>query len=192
MWEKDPERYKQIYFNNRPEFQIHNKGMDYGSKLADALENDVETGDTLLDTAGFLLQKYEVRDQEMTAEVKLKGGWIKLLGKPDTYNPKNQSFREYKTGKTKWHQGKVNKHFQLKYYAMIIYCITGKVPGDIYLDWVETHDTQDGVQPTGRIESFKFEVTLDDILQTLAKTKRIAEEIEKAWAMHITKPTKPF
>lgn len=192
MWESDPKRYKEIYFNARPEFQIQNKEMSYGSKFADSLEHDKETGDVLLDTAGFLLKKYEVRDKEMTAEMKTKNGWVKLLGKPDTFNPVNSAFREYKTGKTKWTQKKADNHFQLKYYATIIYLNTKMIPADVQLDWVETHDTSEGVQPTGRIESFPVKITLGDILKTMARTKRVAEEIERAWAMHITKPIKPF
>lgn len=192
MWRSSKDRYKELYFNGRQEYSIINDSMIYGTKFADSLENDTETGDTLTDTATSLLKKYAVRDKEMSVDMKTKNGWIKLLGKPDTYNPDTGEFREYKTGRSKWTQGKAEKHLQLHFYAVIIYLLHGKVVKDCYLDWVETHETQDGIQPTGRIETFKVKLGLPVILKTMSEIKKIAEEIELAWAMHKVKPIQPF
>lgn len=185
MWKSAPERYKGKYFDGRDELDVINDSMVYGTKFADSLEHDMETGDTLTDTATSLLKKYEVRDKEMRVDMKTKNGWITLLGKPDTYNPETGEFREYKTGKSKWTQSKAEKHLQLRFYAVVIYLLHGKVVKDCYLDWVETHETMDGIQPTGRIESFKVKLGLPVILQTMAEIKKVAEEIELAWAGHI-------
>lgn len=183
-WKNARERYKKMYFDGL-DMRVINDSMVYGTKFADSLEYDKETGDTLTDTATSLLQKYEVRDKPMIADMKTKNGWIQLLAKPDTYNPDTGEFREYKTGKVKWTQSKAEKHLQLRFYAVIIYLLHGKVVKDCYLDWVETHQTQDGIQPTGRIESFKVTLGLPVILQTMADIKQVAEEIELAWAAHV-------
>ena len=183
-WKTAKDRYKKMYFDGL-DMRVINDSMVYGTKFADSLEHDRETNDTLTDTATSLLQKYAIRDKEMVAEMKTRNGWLRLLAKPDTYNPDTGEFREYKTGKVKWSQGKAEKHLQLRFYAVVIYILHGKVVKDCYLDWVETHQTQDGIQPTGRIESYKVTLGLPVILQTMADIKKVAEEIELAWAAHI-------
>ena len=196
IWERSPDKYATMYFDGDINKTVYNDSMGYGKEFADALENYENTDNLLTDAAILLLQKYDVRDQEMFAELKTKHGWIKLLAKPDTFNSKTCEFREYKTGKVAWTQNKANKHFQLFFYAAVIYLKHGVVLDHCYLDWIETAesvitDPDDflvgtmRVQPTGKIKSFKVEVGLPKILETLARIIKAAKEIEIAYASHI-------
>ena len=194
LWMSSPERYKRLYFDGDQTARISNSGMDYGSLFADALEHGKETGDLLTDTALALLPKYDVRDKEIIVDLPTKDGAIKLLGRPDMLDSKTLAFREVKTGKIKWTQGKANKWMQLKFYAMMIYLHHGVVPPSVYLDWVETYKNDDGnVEPTGHIERFRVKITLKNILETMALTSKVAKEIEAEWVVHVPQPPEaPF
>lgn len=189
MWDKDRPRYEKIYFDGK-DAKFTNSGMDYGKEVATALEEDEDTGDLLTDAAMLLLPKYDVRDQEIRAELKTKDGAIMVLGKPDTRDSISWAFREYKTGKAKsWTQRKAEKHVQMKFYAMLVYLASGKVLKEAWLDWVETEvikSEMDGfpiqtVVPTGHVEHFRVPLALNDILEMMALTSRVAKEIEIAW-----------
>lgn len=192
LWQSDPKRYKEIYFDGRDELRINNAGMEYGKVVAEALETETETADLLTDTAMSLLPKYDVRDQEITAELKTKDGVISVIGRPDTLNSMSHAFREYKTGKTKWTLSKAQNHLQMKFYAMLIYLKFGTVLHEAHLDWIQTETTEEGIKPTGHVESFKIVLSLNDILQTMALTSKVAKEIEIAWLSHERKPEMAF
>ena len=192
LWKHDPKRYIELYMNGRDEFRLNNTGLDYGKKVALALEHEQETGDLLTDAALLLLPKYDTRDKEIEVEVKTKDGWLKIIGRPDMLDSKTLNFREIKSGKGAWTQNKANKHPQLPFYAMLIYLKHKIVPKEIHLDWIETQDSPTGILPTGRVETFKIELSLSDVLNCLADTIRIAKEIELFWSAHIKPPEDVF
>ncbi len=190
LWENDPKRYAEIYFDGRDELRVSNSGMEYGKVIATALEHGADTGEVVADTAMFLLPKYDLADEEIVADMKTKDGWIQLLGRPDTRDSKTCAFREYKTGKGAWTQAKAQKHIQMQFYAMLIYVKFGKILREAYLDWIETVEEEGVIKPTGRVESFKVVFTLSDILNMMARVSRVAKEIEVAYAMHV--PNKAY
>lgn len=193
MWKSSPERYKKLYFEGRQEYALHNESMEYGKKFAEALEFEKETDDLLTDASILLLPKYDVRDKEMIAEIKTPYGWLKVVGRPDTFNSVSYEFREYKTGKTPWTQAKAQKHHQMRFYAMIIYLNKKKALRDAYLDWIETEKLPDGtIKPTGKTKSFRVEIGLPAILQTLKETIDVARDIELAYASHVQPPEDEF
>lgn len=194
LWNNDRNRYTEIYFNSRDDLRVSNAGMDYGKVVAEALEKEKETDieDILTHTAVSLLPKYDVRDQEIEVEWKSKDGWLKIIGRPDMLDSKTFNFREIKTGKTKWTSGKAQKHLQMRWYAMLIYIKHKKVLHEAYLDWIETENTDEGIKPTGRVESFKVVFSLSDILSTMALAMKTAKEIEIAYASHVVTDNKPF
>ena len=192
LWKRDPALYTAIYMDGRDELRTTNAGQEYGKVVATALEYSRETGDLLTDSAMLLLPKYDVADQEIRTELKTKHGWLALLGRPDTLNSKTLEWREYKTGKWPWTQKKAQEHPQMKFYAMLVYLAYKKFSEEAYLDWIATEDGPSGVQPTGHVESFRVTFTLNDILQTMAETTRVALEIETAFASHQTKPDIPW
>lgn len=188
LWLHDQARYKKLYFDNRAEFALSNDAMEYGHQVAEALEHERETGDLLTDAAMLLLPKYDIRDQEIRAELKTRDGWIPILGRPDMMDSASKSFYEIKTGKVAWTQNKANKHPQLSFYAMLIYLAYKVIPPRISLVWIETQDTEEGIKPTGRVQEYIVNINLHDILQTMALTSKVAKEIEAAWAIHEPDP----
>lgn len=188
LWKSDKERYKQLYFNNRTELRISNAGMEYGKVVAEALEKERDTGDLMTDSAMLLLVKYDLRDQEITTEIKTKEYIVPVIGRPDTLDSVTKAFREYKTGKGKWTQNKAQKHPQMKFYAMLIYLKYKTLTKEAWLDWIETEKTPEGIKPTGRVESFHINLTMTDILETMKETVEVAKEIEIAFASHETVP----
>lgn len=192
LWMNDRQRYIELYFNNRNEFRMSNSGLEYGKKVALALEHENETEELLTDAAMLLLPKYDVRDQEIQAEIKTKDGWLKIVGRPDMLDSKTYNFREIKTGKGAWTQNKAQKHPQMIFYAMLIYLKHKIILSEAFLDWIQTEDTPEGIAPTGHVESFKVSFTLKDILDCTANTIKIAKEIELAFASHIPPPEEVF
>jgi len=183
LWLSSPKRYKQIFFEQDESARFMNDGMRFGKRVADAFEFDEKTGDLLIDAAMSLVPVYDVRDKEITGEMKTKSGWLKIVSHPDMFDSKTKALREIKTGKVKWTQKKADNWFQVKFYAMLIYIIHGVVPPTAHLDWIETFvDPEDGeTKPTGHVETFKIEMNMKIILETMAITIKAAKEIELEW-----------
>jgi|6_EtaG_2_1085325.scaffolds.fasta_scaffold25442_5 hypothetical protein len=192
LWESSPSQYKKLYFDGDKRYGITNSGMEFGSRVADALEHGKQTGDLLTDTAMELLPKYDIQDKEITATIKTPSGSVDILGKPDSMDSKTFDFFEFKTGKVAWTQAKADKHLQLKFYATLIYLKYMVVPKNIELIWMETHNDDGVYTPTGRIERFKVEIKLVDIVDTMALISRVAKEIEAEWVVYEPPPEDEF
>lgn len=189
LWQQNPKNYAQIYFDGRDELRTSNRAMEYGKVVADALENGIDTGDLLTDSAMLMLPKYDVADQEIRTTLPTKDGNIPILIKPDSLDSKTKDFIEYKTGRTAWTQKKVEKHLQLYFYALGIYLEYKVVPKNVRLVWIETERTEEGeVKPTGNVKEFTVKITLSHIMNTMALVKKVAQEIETAWAVHVPDP----
>jgi len=184
MWKTNKDRYIKKYIELREDLNFDNQSMKYGKVVADALENEVHVEDALTDTMMFMLKKYDIRDKEDVVEFKTDFGWLTLFFKPDTFDSVTKDFREYKTGKVKWTQGKAEKHFQLKFYALCIYLKYKHITDITYLDWIETEDYNDMIRPTGKLTSFKVCVGIKTILETLKEVIEIAKEIETVYLTH--------
>jgi len=188
LWLSNQDKYAKLYFDNRDELRTTNAGQEYGKVVATLLERGEESGDLLTDTAMFLLPKYDLADKEITTCIDTKQGKFDLLIRPDSMDSVTKNFLEYKTGKLPWTQGKAQNHLQLKVYAAGIYNEYKVVPQDIKLIWIETHQENGEIKPTGKIETFQVSYTLKDILETLALISRVAKEIEVSYAMHERNP----
>lgn len=185
LWQRNPEQYKALYFDDRKELRHSSPAMDYGKVIADALEKGVQTDDLLSDAATLLLPKYDIADVEFRAEFKTDDGWVVVLAKPDSMDSVTKDFLEYKTGKTVWTQTKAQALLQMHWYAASIY-IQHEVIPKAKLVWIETEITADGIKPTGRIESFDVTFTMTEILRTMSLMGKVAKEIAIAWASHVT------
>ncbi len=194
LWKSSKAKYIEQYFEGRKNSIIYNDSMVFGSEFAYQIEHAQDSGDLLTDATALMLKKYDQRDQEIIAEIKTKSGWIKIIGRPDTFNSKTCDFREYKTGLRPWTQRKAEKHSQLTFYGMLIYLKHNVAPDHCWLDWIETEKVKivndflgeiEQMKPTGKILSFKVEIGLRRILEEIADTIKVAEEIELAYASYI-------
>ncbi len=184
MWLDNPQQYKDKYFDGRDELFGTNAGQAYGKIVADALERGEETGDLVTDAAMLLLKKGDIQDREFRVDLKVPGGWVQLLIKPDTLDSKTFWFGEFKTGKAPWNQNLAQKHRQMHYYALGIY-LKYKVIPDSMLAWIATENVDGEIRPTGHVEAFPVFHTKASILQTMASVGRVAREIEVAYAAHV-------
>lgn len=180
--EKDIEKWKNYYLYDE-KFGM-NRGMAFGKKMADGLENDEDTGDVILDMVMTKIPKFEIMDKEFTVEMKtgrrLSSGeleTIKILCKPDTMKADMSAFKEYKTAQKRWTKKQVDENGQVTWYAMGMFIKTGKIPGDIELVEVPTKSGIDGkIEATGEIYRHHTVRSMGQILQMMVRAK-------KAWSI---------
>ena len=104
---------------------------------------------------------------------------IALVGIIDTCAEDYKAFREYKTGRAPWTQGRVDAHGQLDFYAALIW-LNHKILPTAYLDWVRTTvDEQTGdLTAAGDIQTFRrAPFTLMDVVHILKRTETAANTI---------------
>lgn len=128
LYRRNPEQYAKQYFLG--EKSVDTQYTRYGSKIAKLIEEG-KVHEILPD-----LQVYPICEHKLFVEI----NGFPLLGYIDSYDPKTNTFREYKTGKVAWTLPKVYKHGQLLFYAVMLRRITGNMPAHCHLDWIETKD----------------------------------------------------
>ena len=175
LWEVSPETYKRLYLYG--ERIPINRGMAYGSKMADALENDEETGDIALDFAMNNLPKAGMSEKEI--DWKVMG--VPIFGKIDHAKKDFSLIDEYKTGVEKsWNQNKANQSAekgQLCFYGTSIYFKTKKIP-KARLSFVPTVKNDLGqVEATGEVITFNVEIKLKNVLEMAVRMKKAWKEI---------------
>lgn len=188
MWLRSPELYVERYMYGKED--IRTDRMDFGSKVALALENGEATDDELVNQLVLLLPrlKGEVREHEIKVPVTTKAGNFYLLGKLDKFSSLNLSFREVKTGVTKWTQRRAEGHRQIDHYTTLIWLKHHKLPEEIHLDWAPTECLENGsVVLVGGVHSFQVKKTLRDVLEYLALASRVAVEIDKRYREELAK-----
>ena len=175
LLEKDEDAYVRRYLYGEEGFR--NDAMDFGKVVADALQDEKSVDPHIRYIITFI-PRFEVPEQEIVAKYKK----MKLLGRMDSSDLSLSSFREYKTGRTKWTQTKVDSHGQLVFYATIIFLIKKRIP-HAFLDWIPTEYDEDGfLKLTGDIKTFKRKaITLTDISQMLGRIKKASDRIDKLW-----------
>lgn len=181
-WESSPSSYIKIYVDGKK--LGTNRGMALGTVVAEAVENDEETGDALIDLVVAGLPKFEIRDKFMWMELKGKPP-VPLRIRPDSCKADYTGLKEYKTGpKKNWNQKKVDENVQITFYATGLYILSGKIPDDIELVHAVTGlDEQRHPRLTGEIVRYPTKRTYADILKMMARMRKnwreIGEMVEK-------------
>lgn len=203
--ERSEERWRAIYL--RGEKTRTNRGMDFGKKMADGLEDGEATGNPLLDLMIENLPKLELMDQviedkekgvevdyfdnrkkewtkKIVPAIRDRGRVIPILAKPDTMNEECSAFKEYKTSQEPWTQKRVDECGQLDFYATAAYLKNGRIPGGVELDNVLTAKqgsmAPDGkIGATGAILRFQRKVTMVQVLRMMSRMIRAWERMEK-------------
>jgi hypothetical protein len=162
--------------------RLENKYLSFGSMIAEGLEfREAPTRNKDILIARKLIPCPQYREKEINADF----GSVPLTGKMDGFWDKEQFLiEEYKTGKggkNAWTQSKVDKHFQLIFYVIMISKIYGIPPEKIRvrLYWLETYEDTDGeLHLTGQKRTFEAIFTQDDIIGSYPIIKRVWEGIE--------------
>ena len=182
LWEYSPEAYFKQYLDKKR--RGTNRGMALGKEVATALETDEETGDFEKDAVIAMMPKYEIRDQEMFANLTLGDRIVPILIKIDSLKADYSAFYEVKTGAGPWTQAIVDKDDQITFYATGLYNLSKKIP-EAELIWAPTRKEEDpdGIERphlTGQVIRFKTKRTKVDILKMQARMSRAWREIGEA------------
>lgn len=173
--ERSPWAYVERYLGDG--YDIENKYMTLGKRLAERMELGLPTNDKLLEHLALFLPKGEYQEYEINVDFE----GIPMRGKLDQFSPKTLEIRETKTGK-RWTQSMANKHGQLVFYATMVYLKYGKLP-KIFLDWIPTKELEDGtLEMTGEIKTFEVKLHLGDIIVFRTRIKKAWKEIKKLTA----------
>lgn len=170
LWETSKKRYVEKYFYKDAK-DISTKEMDLGSDFG-----------LFMELGGEHLGVGKCDIAEHIFCVDCYG--VLLYLKLDTCMKDYSVFREYKTGRVPWTQGKANKHGQLLFYATGIYLKTKKIP-KVYLDWLETEVVDGKVEFTGKTASFEVVFGLKDILEMMSRIRKNAIAIDKCYREHL-------
>ncbi len=173
LWEGSKEKYRTKYYFGEEGFQ-GTKEMKYGKRFAEAMEKG-EDDDILIDAARTLIPK----DEKIEFEIRVKFSGIIFLGRLDSFDPKTKTFKEYKTGRNKWTQAKVDNDEQITAYFMLVYLKYKKIPKYAELIWLETEETNGEIKFTGTITTFRTTRTLTQILRMANKFLKAAIEISQ-------------
>lgn len=174
-WHYNKGQYVDRYIFNIP--TIETPQLIYGKTLSTYLEKG-KWGRAPAATKRILdkLTRYEVPEHELRTTFQTKKGSVEFLGFIDSYSPKRNIIREYKTGGKVWDQARADEHLQTLIYAGIIYKQTGKLP-KVYIDWIPTHIENGVCVPDGNIKTFRVLITVPEVLKALREVQKVAIEI---------------
>lgn len=170
LWKRDPRLYYRRYIlNEAPEFT---EALDFGKRLATALEKNEETGDLMIDQAMIFLPSVKTREHEIKVEL----DDIPIMGVLDGFDPDTYSIDEFKSGKTKWCQSMVDKHGQLTFYTLLVYLQYKKLPKYIRLHhW----NTDPKSKWYGKFRTFETKRSMPELLDMGVDIKHCWEEIQQ-------------
>lgn len=179
-WLSNPARYRREYFECGD--KLDTKYLRFGKGVAKLIEEGKHT--TLLPD----LVVYDTPEFEIKTEVL----GVPILSYLDSYDSKENVFREVKTGKLPWTKAKVIKHGQLVFYATALKHSCGKIPEYCDLDWVETKDgvveqddfwreNEKTINVTGRVVSFHRAFDEREIEKMEESIVKVATEISEAY-----------
>lgn len=183
MWSKSRDSYRKRYYV--PSKSLDTDEIRFGKMISERIENG--TIHELLPE----LVVYDKPEYRILQEIDN----ISLLSFIDSYDTKNNVFREYKTGKKPWTKSRVQSHDQLVFYALVLYLETGKLPEYCHLDWIHTDNKPLGtfsnakkkeIYLTGEITPFKRIILEEEVLRLKKDIIRIANEISEDYQMFLS------
>ena len=151
----------------------------FGKRIGELLEHDDSS------------MKHVLRYDTAEFELKFVVDGIQILGYIDTYDSVKHKVGEYKTGKTPWTQGRVEKHLQLDIYSLGVEMITGSVDDECVLVWMETervdrpkggrvvHGQEYAIQFTGKVREFVRVITKQQREEAYNTIVRVAQDISE-------------
>lgn len=183
-WLTSPETYRKKYYG----------GVKYGTTPAMAFGNEVtEAMERGEDWVAFI-PRHPVFERELKVDI----DGIPVLMYIDNLDPKTNTFREQKTGKSPWTQNKVDKHLQMDIYSLGLEIADGFVDDVCDLIWVETiiekenysfdgHEMEGGtpkIKLTGDYKIFPRTITAEDRQKCRDLIVRVGREIEEDYSAY--------
>lgn len=169
LWNTSRSGYRKRYYENEPMFET--KWLRYGKRFAEIMEGVIKDEITFAEYE--VLSSIQVPDKsEVKYTHEIDG--VTIVGYLDGLN--ENEIVEYKTGTKEWDYDRALNHGQVHLYAWMHFELTGVIPS-VNLIWIETADVSGQIEPTGRVESFEYQVTMDMIEQIKETTLRTISEI---------------
>lgn len=157
-----------------------NRYFDKGKELGVYLETGhvpAGSNEVMLKLVGDLVPKLDIMEDKL--EVEFDG--YKFLSFVDSGAIDGTEFLEYKTGKVPWTQELVDAHEQLDFYALCYYIRSGQeIVPSCKLVWIETEETEDGIEYTGQVLTFEKMFTEQGLADMFGKLVTALLEID-AW-----------
>ena len=201
MWELNPEEFKLKYFHPDNYLPYTNRGQSLGKEVADALENDVETGNIEIDIVlAQITPKLPRRDEKIFTNLSVgkypHRGFVPILVKPDRCSMDYMTFQEVKTGSGPWTQKKVDEDDQMLFYFTGLYLKNrdnkhgGIVIPKGELIWAPTEKRidDDGIERphlVGDVKRFPTTRTFVQLLQMMSRMSTAWREIGEAMEAEI-------
>lgn len=176
-WLKNKNEFRRRYYQGR-EF-ISTPEIRFGKHIAEELENNGKNYPHI--------RQLPKPEQEFSLE--LNG--VPLYGFIDSYHPETGEFLEYKTGRVKWTQKRVDNHLQLPIYSLAIKELFGKTVDVCHLIWMETrkvkeqkrgligHENSHEIELTGEVKEFERYIDDKEREHTKELIVAVAEDISK-------------
>lgn len=210
IWQQNPARYRKEYFENQD--KLDTKFLRFGKSFASLVEDLCKLMETIPDRASAIEElaktvPMSVNMKTVLMNLEIEGiseyeikclvmHCVPCLSFLDKYVDRNNSIREYKSGKIPWTKAKVQKHDQLVFYAVMLKWSGKPTPTDCDLDWIETSENEgDSVDfwresgkildVTGRIMSFHREFDEREIERMEELIVKVATEISDAYKAFI-------
>lgn len=158
-----------------------------------AVHKAIEDNDTTFPNLSLhKIERYALHEHQVEVEI----GGVPVKAYIDTFDLEFRMFRDYKTGLTRWSQGKVNNWQQLPFYSMLLEHKYGTVQDLCFIDWIETEKhyeirevmghtiaaTKDTPRLTGVVESFSRFITIAERKAMVSYTVQTAQAISEDWA----------
>lgn len=183
-WMTNKDRFRREYFENAD--KLDSRYLRFGKGMAKMIEEGKHK-ELLPSLVVYDTPEFEIRCNVLE---------VPILSYLDSYDSKNNVFREYKTGKVPWDQPRVQKHDQLTFYATALKYKTGNMPAYCDLDWIETRENtinptdfwREGehmIDVTGRILTFHREFDYREIERMEELITRYANQISEAYIKFI-------
>jgi len=185
-WETNPVRYRREYFECGK--KLDTKYLRFGKGVAELIEKGLHK-ELIPDLVVYDTPEFEI---------KTTVNEVPILAYLDSYNSKENVFREYKTGTVAWDMARVIKHGQLPFYAVALKHKLGKTPEYCDLDWIETklgrsesevddfwRENENVVNVTGRLLTFHRQFSDYEIEKMEDRIVKVAEEISEAYQLFL-------
>lgn len=172
-----PADFRARYYENKP--MIVTPELTFGKRIGEMLEH----GDESLSH----IQHGDVAEKELKFDV----DGVPILGYIDSFRSEDKYIYEFKTGKTPWTQGRVEKHLQLDIYSLGVETLEGSVNDECMLIWMETqrkelpqggrrtHAGAYEIEFTGKVKEFVRVITKEDRENAYNTIIRVAQDISE-------------
>jgi hypothetical protein len=191
LWLRSKETYRKKYYG----------GVNFATTAAMAFGNEVTLAMAAGDPQYAFIPRFPRFEREMVVVI----DGIPVKGAIDSIDDSINKFLDYKTGRTKWTQAKVNKHLQLDLYSLMLEEEDGFVDEECSIVHVEAENalksiemdghilegTSTEIRVTGNVFEYKRIITKEERAAMRALVVKVGREIEEDFAAykHLYIPT---